>query len=108
MRSFLINKNPSLDYRLKKRIERSGAFSMANTIKKVILIFWGRTGRGKNMVAYEFYWRDETGKEHFIGILPERREKPERITEESVLNWAWKIIGDNSNVKDIYFVKIDV
>ena len=23
------------------------------------------------MMAYEFYWRDETGKEHFIGILPE-------------------------------------
>jgi hypothetical protein len=47
LRSFLINKNPSLDYRLKKRTEKSGAFSMVNTIKKVILIFWGRTGRGK-------------------------------------------------------------
>ena len=60
------------------------------------------------MVAYEFYWRDETGKEHFIGILPERREKPERITEVSVLNWGWKVIGDNSDVRDIYFIKVDV
>jgi hypothetical protein len=61
-----------------------------------------------DMVAYEFYWRDETGKEHFIGILPERREKPKRITEDSVLNWGWKAIGDNSDVRDIYFIKVDM
>ena len=60
------------------------------------------------MLAYEFYWRDEKGEDHFIGILPERRRKPERITQESILNWGWKVIGDNSNVKDIYFVKVDV
>lgn len=59
------------------------------------------------MIAYEFYWYDETGKEHFIGILPERRNKPERITKESVLNWGRKIIGDNSEVNDIYFVQVD-
>ena len=61
-----------------------------------------------NMMAYEFYWRDEKGEDHFIGILPERRRKPERITQESILNWGWKVIGDKSNVKDIYFVKVDV
>ena len=61
-----------------------------------------------NMMAYEFYWRDEKGEDHFIGILPERRRKPERITQDSILNWGWKVIGDNSNVKDIYFVKVDV
>ena len=60
------------------------------------------------MIAYELYSCDETGKEHFIGILPERRRKPERITQESILNWGWKVIGDKSNVKDIYFVKVDV
>ena len=65
-------------------------------------------GRTSDMVTYEFYWRDEKGKEHFIGILPERREKPERITQESILNWGWKVIGDNSDAKDIYFVKVDV
>ncbi len=59
------------------------------------------------MVAYEFYWVDKTGKEHFIGILPERRKKAERITKESVLNWGWKVIGDDSYVKDIYFVKVE-
>jgi hypothetical protein len=38
------------------------------------------------MVAYEFYCRDEAGEEHLIGILPERRGKLERMTEDSVLN----------------------
>jgi hypothetical protein len=58
------------------------------------------------MVAYEFYCRDEAGEEHLIGILPERRAKLERMTEDSVLNWGWRIIGDNSDVNNIYFVKI--
>jgi hypothetical protein len=43
------------------------------------------------MVAYEFYWRDEKGKEHLIGILPERRKNPERITEESIFNWGGRL-----------------
>jgi len=60
------------------------------------------------MTAYEFYYRDEKGKEHFVGILPERRKDPKRITKESVLNWGWKVIGDSSDVKDIYFVSVDV
>jgi hypothetical protein len=59
------------------------------------------------MVAYEFYWRDEKGKEHFIGILPERRKNPERITKESVLNWGWKVVGDSSDGNNIYFVQVE-
>jgi len=59
------------------------------------------------MIAYEFYWHDETGKEHFIGILPERRNKPERITKESVLKWGRKIIGDQSEVNNIYFIQVE-
>jgi len=62
------------------------------------------------MRAYEFYYRDEKGKEHFIGILPERRKNPERITKESVLNWGGKVMGDNPEVdiKDIYYVTVDI
>ncbi len=60
------------------------------------------------MVAYEFYWRNGEKKEHLIGILPERRKNPERITKESVLNWGWKVIGENLGVEDFYFVKVDV
>jgi hypothetical protein len=60
------------------------------------------------MLVYEFYGRDEIGKEHLFGILPERRKNPGRITKKSILNWVLKVIGDNSDVKDIYFVKVDV
>jgi hypothetical protein len=43
MRSFLINRNLSLYYWLKRKIGKRRAFWVANTIEKVILIF----GRGK-------------------------------------------------------------
>ncbi len=60
------------------------------------------------MIAYEFYWRNKEEKEHLIGILPERRKNPKRITERSILKWGRKLIGDGPNVKDIYFVKVDM
>jgi len=59
------------------------------------------------MLAYELYRRNESGEEHLIGILPERRLDPERITEESILNWGREIVGDSPGVKDIYFVKME-
>jgi len=59
------------------------------------------------MLAYEFYWLDETESAHFVGILPERRRKEERITKESILNWGKMVIGDSSDVKDIIFVKVE-
>jgi hypothetical protein len=60
------------------------------------------------MTAYEFYYRDERGKEHFIGILPERRKDPKRITKESVLNWGRMVIGESSDVTDLYFVRVNM
>ncbi len=60
------------------------------------------------MTAYEFYYRDERGNEHFIGILPERRKDPKRITKESVLNWGRMVIGESSDVTDLYFVRVDM
>ncbi len=39
MRSFLINKNMSLYYWLRKRMGKTLAFRIANTVEKVILIF---------------------------------------------------------------------
>ncbi len=58
------------------------------------------------MVAYQIYWRDEKERAHFIGMLPEKRKTPSRITEESVLNWGRKAIGDRSNLSNIYFVRV--
>ncbi len=39
MRSFLINKNMSLYYRLRRKFGKAIAFRIANSIEKVILIF---------------------------------------------------------------------
>jgi len=60
------------------------------------------------MVAYEFYWRDEIGQEHLVGILPERRKNSLRITKESILNWVSLVIGDNLESNNIYFVQVEM
>jgi hypothetical protein len=56
------------------------------------------------MVAYAFYWRDEKGKNQLIGILPERRKNPERITQESILNWGRQVM----EAKDIFFIEVEI
>jgi hypothetical protein len=66
-----------------------------------------RRGEDEGMVAYEFYWRDETERTHFIGLLPERRGNPERITSDSILNWGRKVIGNPSDLNNIYFVQVE-
>jgi hypothetical protein len=58
------------------------------------------------MMAYEFYWRDEVGEIHLIGILPERRKDPKRITNESILNWVDKVTGHGVN--NIFFTKVSI
>jgi hypothetical protein len=58
------------------------------------------------MRAYEFYWRDPIKGYQPIGVQPERRKNPERITKESVINLANELVGDNADVNDIFFIKI--
>jgi hypothetical protein len=60
------------------------------------------------MVAYEFYWLDEIGGYQIIGVLPERRKKTERITQESILNWGEKIFCKDLNTKDIFFIQVEI
>jgi hypothetical protein len=60
------------------------------------------------MVAYEFYGRDGKGKEYLIGILPERRKTPERISGKSIMNWVGKILAENEEIKCTYFLTVDV
>ena len=50
---------------------------------------------GKAMDLYKFYWLDEAGEEHFIGVRTERRKSGERITNESILNWGRQIDGSD-------------
>ncbi len=58
------------------------------------------------MIAYEFYWLDESRGYQIIGVLPERRKSPERITQKSILNWGEKIFGKDLNTKDIFFIEV--
>ena len=58
------------------------------------------------MVAYEFYWLDEAKGYQLIGVLPERRKCPERITQKSILKWGEKIFGKNVDTKDIFFIQV--
>ena len=61
------------------------------------------------MVAYEFYLPDPKGGYRLIGILPERRKDPMRITRESVMNWGKMLLDNDADRKNIFFkpVKID-
>jgi hypothetical protein len=49
------------------------------------------------MKAYEFYWDDEKEVSHLIGILPERRKNPKRVTKKYIMNWVRNILGDNGD-----------
>jgi len=60
------------------------------------------------MLAYEFYMRDPVKESELVGILPERRKDPARITQESVLNWAENVFGNGLSNKDIYFIEVTI
>jgi len=61
-----------------------------------------------NMVAYEFYLVDDVEEFHSLGILPERRKDPLRITQESIMKWGRLVVGDSVEVNKIYFIQIEV
>ncbi len=60
------------------------------------------------MVAYEFYLVDDVKEFHSLGILPERRKDPVRITDESIMKWGKLVVGDSVEVNKIYFIQIEV
>jgi hypothetical protein len=60
------------------------------------------------MVAYELYCLDPAGGYQIIGVLPERRKNPERITQESTLDWGEKIFGKDLNTEDIFFIQVAI
>jgi hypothetical protein len=58
------------------------------------------------MVAYELFSYDEKKGYEFIGILPERRKDPKRITKKSVVNWGRMVLGHRSDGKKIFFNRV--
>jgi hypothetical protein len=58
------------------------------------------------MLAYELYSFDKTKGFELIGVLPERRKNPTRITRGSVMSWGRMLLGDRAEEKRIYFKRI--
>ena len=58
------------------------------------------------MIVYAFYWLEELDKVHFIGLLPERRKSPKRITQESISNFVRIILGKEADIDSLFFVEI--
>jgi hypothetical protein len=61
------------------------------------------------MLAYELYTFNKKKGYEFIGVLPERRKNPMRITKDSVMNWGKMFLSDDVESKNIFFnpVRID-
>ncbi len=60
------------------------------------------------MIAYEFYYRDPEKGDRLIGILPERRKDPARITPDSIMHWVETIFGRNINDDEVYYIKVKI
>jgi hypothetical protein len=60
------------------------------------------------MVVYEFYRRDPLGEEdRLIGVLPERRKDPKRITHQAIMNWGKLLAPEDFLREQIYFVRVE-
>jgi hypothetical protein len=60
------------------------------------------------MTAYEIYGRGAMEGIHLIGILPERRGDPARITNESIMNWGRIILGNIEDFGDLFFIQVRI
>ncbi len=61
------------------------------------------------MLAYEYYWFNPVkGGYELIGVLPERRKNPERITQKSVMGWVKMVFENKLSSKDIYFIQVTI
>ena len=59
------------------------------------------------MMAYKFYLDDGCGEADLIGILPERRKNPRRITSKSIMKWGKLVAGSYVDPNSIHFIRIE-
>jgi len=62
------------------------------------------------MIVYQFYRRVPREEDSLIAVLPERRKEAERITHQSIMNWARLLVpecvlGDR---RMVYFVQVEI
>ena len=60
------------------------------------------------MLAYELYTINEKKGYAIVGVLPERRKDPMRITEASIINWGKTLLGDNEDSKNMFFKRVAI
>jgi hypothetical protein len=60
------------------------------------------------MLVYELYTFSKEKGYQLIGVLPERRKNPTRITKESVIRWGKTLLGDDADGKEIFFKPIAI
>jgi len=60
------------------------------------------------MIAYEFYRRVSYGDDRLIGVLPERRKDPKRITKNSIMNWGKLVAPEDFFNERVYFVRVEI
>ncbi len=58
------------------------------------------------MLSYAIYAFEEIEKVHFIGLLPERRKNPERITQESISKFVRTFLGNEGDIDNLFFIEI--
>ena len=60
------------------------------------------------MVAYEIYEHDPVKGYGLIGVLPERRKNPARITKGSIINWGMKFFEKNIDINGIFLIQLEI
>jgi len=59
------------------------------------------------MMAYEIYWHDPIKGYQLLGVLPERRKDPARITEGSIINWGGKFFCKSLDIDGIFILQLE-
>jgi hypothetical protein len=60
------------------------------------------------MLVYELYIFNLNKGYELIGVLPERRKNPMRITTESIVRWGRMLLDDDLDSTDILFKPIAI
>jgi len=62
----------------------------------------------ENMIVYEFYLPDKEKGDKLVGILPERRNRKERVDHESIMNWIRTIYDNNKDMNNIFYIQVEL
>jgi hypothetical protein len=60
------------------------------------------------MLAYELYTFNKKKGYEIVGVLPERRKDPMRITEDSVTNWGKTLLGEDADSHNMFFRRVAI